>query len=93
MGLLFQVPVAILLVTRAGLVSVARLRLNRRYAAALCAAVAALLPGDVITMLLETAPLYLLFELSIALAAFSERRTAAFSERRTRTLDARAVTQ
>jgi len=36
-------------------------------------------------MLLETAPLYLLFELSIALAAFSERRT--------RTLDARAVTQ
>jgi len=30
MGLLFQVPVAILLVTRAGLVSVARLRHNRR---------------------------------------------------------------
>jgi len=85
MGLLFQVPVAILLVTRAGLVSVARLRHNRRYAVALCAAVAALLPGDIITMPLETAPLYLLFELSIALAAFSERRT--------RTLDARAVTQ
>ena len=38
------------------------------------AAVAALLPSDAITMILETVPLYLLFELSLLLATISERR-------------------
>ena len=33
-----------------------------------CAAVAAFLPGDAITLLLETVPLYLLYEASILLA-------------------------
>jgi sec-independent protein translocase protein TatC len=83
MGLLFQVPVAILLVTRAGIVTARQLRRNRRYAIAACALVAAVLPGDAITMLLETVPLYLLFEISVALAALAERRrtsrTAAIS--------------
>ncbi len=74
MGLLFQVPVAILAVTRAGLITPRQLRRNRRYAVAACALVAALLPGDAITMLLETVPLYLLFELSVAVAAVAERR-------------------
>ena len=74
MGLLFQVPVAILAVTRAGLITPRQLRRNRRYAVAACALVAALLPGDAITMLLETVPLYLLFELSVVVAAVAERR-------------------
>jgi sec-independent protein translocase protein TatC len=74
MGLLFEVPVAILAVTRAELVSVRRLRRSRRYAIAVCALVAALLPGDLITMLLETVPLYLLFELSLLVASVAERR-------------------
>jgi sec-independent protein translocase protein TatC len=74
LGLLFQVPVAILLVTRAGVVTARQLRRNRRYAVAVCAAVAALLPGDPTTMLLETVPLYLLFEISVAVAGFAERR-------------------
>jgi sec-independent protein translocase protein TatC len=81
MGLLFQVPVAILAVTRAGVVTPAQLRRNRRYAIAACAAVAALLPGDAITMVLETAPLYLLFELSVLVAAVSQRRTSRRSGR------------
>jgi sec-independent protein translocase protein TatC len=74
MGLLFQVPVAILAVTRAGVVTPRQLRQNRRYAVAACALVAAVLPGDAITMLLETVPLYLLFESSVLLATISERR-------------------
>jgi sec-independent protein translocase protein TatC len=74
MGLLFQVPVAIIAVTRAGLVSVSQLRRNRRYAVLACGLVAAVLPGDAITMLLETLPLYLLFELSLLVASFFERR-------------------
>ena len=47
-----------------------QLRQNRRYAIVACAAVAAFLPGDAITLLLETVPLYLLYEASILLAAF-----------------------
>jgi sec-independent protein translocase protein TatC len=74
MGLLFQVPVAILAITRAGLITPAQLRRNRRYAVAACGLVAAVLPGDAITMLLETVPLYLLFEVSVLVAAIAERR-------------------
>jgi sec-independent protein translocase protein TatC len=73
MGLLFQVPVAILGATRAGLVSPRQLRRGRRYAIVACAAVAAFLPGDAITLLLETVPLYVLYEASILLASLAER--------------------
>jgi sec-independent protein translocase protein TatC len=74
MGLLFQIPVAIIAVTRAGLVTPDQLRHNRRYAVLACCGIAAILPGDAITMLLETLPLYILFELSVLIAAYSERR-------------------
>lgn len=77
MGLVFELPIAILAVTRAGVVSVARLRRSCRWAVGACAAVAALLPGDAVTMLLETVPLYLLFELSLLIAAFADRRSVA----------------
>jgi sec-independent protein translocase protein TatC len=77
MGLLFQVPVAILAVTRAGVITPRQLRRHRRYAVAACALVAAVLPGDAITMLLETLPLYLLFELSVLVAVIVERRSRA----------------
>ena len=74
MGLLFQIPVAIIAVTRAELVTPAQLRRNRRYAVLACGAIAAVLPGDAITMLLETLPLYLLFEASVLVAALAARR-------------------
>ena len=74
MGLLFELPVVILAITRAGLITTRRLRGSRRYALAACALVAALLPGDAITMLLETVPLYLLFEASLLVAAIADRR-------------------
>ncbi|HMD57079.1 MAG TPA: twin-arginine translocase subunit TatC [Solirubrobacteraceae bacterium] len=74
MGLVFQVPVLILGATSAGLVTPAQLRRGRRYAIVACAAVAAFLPGDAITLLLETIPLYVLYEASILLASFVGRR-------------------
>jgi sec-independent protein translocase protein TatC len=68
-GVVFQVPVGILAVTRLGIVSIDQLRQNRRYAYLGCAIVAAALPGvDPVSMLLETAPLIALYELSIVLA-------------------------
>ena len=77
MGVLFQVPVGILAVTRAGVITPHRLRKNRRYAVVACGAVAALLPGDAITLLLETVPLYLLFEVGLLFATIAERRSKA----------------
>ena len=76
MGLVFQVPVAILAATRVGIVTPKQLRHNRRYAILACAAVAAFLPGDAVTLLLETVPLYILYEMSILLASFVARRDA-----------------
>jgi sec-independent protein translocase protein TatC len=76
MGLFFQVPVAILGATRAGIVSPRQLRRGRRYAIVACAAIAAFLPGDAITLILETVPLYLLYEASILVASFVARRDA-----------------
>jgi sec-independent protein translocase protein TatC len=68
-GVVFQVPVGVLAVTRLGIVSVRQLRQNRRYAYLACAVIAAALPGvDPVSMLLETAPLIALYELSIVLA-------------------------
>ncbi|MHB8235123.1 MAG: twin-arginine translocase subunit TatC [Solirubrobacteraceae bacterium] len=77
MGLVFQVPVVILAATRLELVSVERLRKSRRYAIVACAAVAAFLPGDAITLVLETVPLYVLYEASILVASLVARRAAA----------------
>jgi sec-independent protein translocase protein TatC len=69
MGVVFQVPMGILALTRLGIVSIAQLRKNRRYAYFVLAVVAMLLPGtDPITMLVELAPLIVLYEFSIVLA-------------------------
>jgi sec-independent protein translocase protein TatC len=70
MGLVFQVPVLILGATRLGLVTPQQLRGARRYAIVACAAIAAFLPGDAVTLVLETVPLYVLYEASILLATF-----------------------
>jgi sec-independent protein translocase protein TatC len=74
MGLVFQVPVGVLAATRARIVTTKQLRHNRRYAILACGAVAAFLPGDAVTLLLETVPLYLLFELSVLLARIVDHR-------------------
>ena len=68
-GLLFQVPIGILAVTRLGIVTPQQIAANRRYAILIIAVVAMLLPGtDPITMLLSMAPLIVLFEGSLILA-------------------------
>jgi sec-independent protein translocase protein TatC len=68
-GVIFQLPLAILAAVRLGIVSVAQLRSNRRYAYLIIAIVAAALPGvDPVSMLLEMVPLLVLYELSILLA-------------------------
>jgi sec-independent protein translocase protein TatC len=69
MGLGFQVPVGVLVLTRLGVVTPEKLRRNRRYAILAIAVIAALLPTlDPITLVLEMVPLMLLYELSVQLA-------------------------
>jgi sec-independent protein translocase protein TatC len=77
MGLAFQAPVVILGAVRAGLVTPRQLRRHRRYALLVCAGVAAFLPGDAFTLVLETVPLYLLYEASILIASVAARRDTA----------------
>jgi sec-independent protein translocase protein TatC len=81
-GVVFQVPVGVLAVTRLGIVKVRQLQQNRRYAYLGCAIVAAALPGvDPVSMLLETAPLIALYEISIVLArVFGEPNATPLSE-------------
>jgi sec-independent protein translocase protein TatC len=68
-GLIFQLPLAILAVTRLGIVKVSQLRSNRRYAYLAIAVIAAALPGiDPVSMIIEMVPLLVLYELSILLA-------------------------
>ena len=75
MGILFQVPIGILAITRVGIVTPRQLRKNRRYAILIIAVLAMLLPGqDPVTMLMMMAPLIVLFEGSILLAAGLDRR-------------------
>jgi sec-independent protein translocase protein TatC len=75
MGVLFQVPIGILAVTRVGIVTTRQLRKNRRYAILVIAVLAMLMPGvDPVTMLLMMAPLIALFEGSILLASLLDRR-------------------
>jgi len=68
-GILFQIPIAVLSVCRLGIVTPEQLAHNRRYAVLVIAVAAMLLPGtDPVTMLISMAPLYLLFEFSLVLA-------------------------
>jgi sec-independent protein translocase protein TatC len=69
MGLIFQLPIGILAVTRLGIVTPQQLSQNRRYAYVVLLVIAMLLPGtDPVTMLIEAVPLILLYEGSVLLA-------------------------
>jgi|SRR4051794_7326875 sec-independent protein translocase protein TatC len=74
MGILFQIPMVIVILSRLGIVTPTQLRRSRRYAYLGCAVLAALLPTvDPVSMLLETVPLVVLYELSIVLASLLGR--------------------
>jgi sec-independent protein translocase protein TatC len=77
-GLVFQLPMAILAITRLGIVRIDQITKNRRYAYLIIAIIAAALPGvDPISMLIEMVPLLVLFELSILLARWFGRPSGA----------------
>jgi sec-independent protein translocase protein TatC len=77
MGLLFQMPIVILAITRMGILTPRQLRRHRRYAILVIAVIAMLMPGqDPVTMLSMMLPMVVLYEGSILLASLLDRRAA-----------------
>lgn len=82
LGILFQIPVGILALSKLGVVTPQQLRKNRRYAILAIAVLAALLPSaDPVTMLLIMVPLVILYEGSILLAAAFGAPSGALGDR------------
>ena len=70
MGLGFQIPVGVLAACKLRITTPEKLRRSRRFAIVAIVVLASLLPTlDPLTLILEAIPLYLLYELSIVLAA------------------------
>jgi len=77
-GLAFQLPLGLLGLHRVGVINGSTLTRHWRYATVIIAVVAAAMPGaDPVTTGLETAPLVILFLVSIVLLKFADRRAAA----------------
>jgi sec-independent protein translocase protein TatC len=75
-GLIFQLPVGLLALNQAGIVSARQLRSSWRYAIVAIAVVAAILPGvDPVTTVILMVPLLALYGLSIVLLTLADRRT------------------
>ncbi|MGQ5702772.1 twin-arginine translocase subunit TatC [Sandaracinobacteroides sp. A072] len=77
-GLAFLLPVLLMLLNRAGIVSLEQLRAFRRYFIVAAFVIAAIFtPPDVVSQLLLAIPLVLLYEISLVAIRFTERREAA----------------
>jgi sec-independent protein translocase protein TatC len=76
-GLSFELPVALTLMGRVGLITAEQLARNRRYAIVAVFAVAAVLtPPDVVSQIGLAVPILVLYELSIIAVRMVERRRA-----------------
>ncbi|RDV06515.1 twin-arginine translocase subunit TatC [Sphingorhabdus pulchriflava] len=74
-GVAFQLPVLLMLLERAGIVTRDQLKAGRRYAIVGAFAIAAVLtPPDVVSQLLLAVPLCLLYELALVAIWFTQRR-------------------
>jgi sec-independent protein translocase protein TatC len=78
-GLVFQVPVIVIAISRLGILTPKQLRKQRGIIWIIAAVIAAVITPtpDAVTMILMMAPLVVLFELSVAFAALLERRNPA----------------
>jgi sec-independent protein translocase protein TatC len=82
-GLLFQLPVVVMLLTRVGILTPQTLRSIRKYAFVVILIMAAIITPstDPFSLMLVTAPLYLLYEFSITLSMRIHKRQIKESEK------------
>src|SRR3954464_12457014 len=75
LGMMFEIPVVLLALGRVGILTASTLRRHRRYAIFGLSVLGALLPGtDPVTTVVETLPLFALYEATIVLLRVTERR-------------------
>lgn len=76
-GVAFLLPVLLMLLERAGIVTLAQLKAGRRYAVVGIAAVSAVLtPPDILSQILLLVPMYLLYELAIIAIRLTGQKSA-----------------
>lgn len=78
-GLVFQVPVVVIGISRLGILTAAQMRKQRGMVAVGAAVISAIITPtpDAVTMLMVMVPFLVLFEVAVAVAALLERRSAA----------------
>lgn len=77
-GLCFLVPIALMLLERAGIIDVKQLQSFRRYAIVIAFVIAAVVtPPDVVSQFMLAVPMIILYELSIIAIRVTHRREAA----------------
>ncbi|MYN12399.1 twin-arginine translocase subunit TatC [Pusillimonas sp. TS35] len=80
-GITFEVPVAVILMVKTGIVTVAKLRSARGYVIVGAFIIAAVVtPPDVLSQFMLAAPLCLLFEVGVLVASMLERKSQDVSE-------------
>ena len=76
-GVAFLVPILLMILERAGIITLEQLTKHRRYAVVVAAGASAVLtPPDPVSMLMMLVPLYLLYELAIVTIRLTHRRAA-----------------
>ena len=81
-GIVFELPMVLLGLVRLGILSADKLRRNRRIGIVVAVTVAVVLPGvDPVTTIIEAIPLLILFEATIWLSVFFEKRWRAEAAR------------
>ena len=75
-GIIFELPVIIFILSKLCLMTPKLMRASRRYAAVIILIIAAIVTPtpDIMTMLIVATPLFLLYELSIFVSAYIERK-------------------
>jgi len=76
MGIVFELPIVIYFLTKIGLLGPGFMRKNRKYAIVIILIVAAVITpsSDIPTLLLVSAPLYILYEASIFVSKYAEKK-------------------
>jgi sec-independent protein translocase protein TatC len=77
MGLVFELPIVIYFLTKIGLLGPGFMRKHRRYAIVIILIVAAVITpsSDIPTLLIVSTPLYLLYEVSIFVSLYAEKKS------------------
>ncbi|RYD75428.1 MAG: preprotein translocase subunit TatC, partial [Sphingobacteriales bacterium] len=75
-GIIFELPIIIFILSKLGLMTPKLMRSSRRYAAVIILIIAAIVTPtpDILTMLTVAAPLFLLYEASIFVSAYIEKK-------------------